>query len=421
MEVLYKKLYGFRNTVVEYWAIYLISVVMNYLGEREVISGDQTFWEKMTDLNNSAVFILLLLTVVMVAYYLLLMVTGYYARKQEPVAAFTQLMKEHSIEQAHAKIAGGLVWGKDRTLWTAPNIVLGIEPKNVIVTHYDSEPFTFVEQELQEEYEEYVNTEAFQKTIALGNDLPRYMLTRYGGNFNKERPVLWMQLRETSWGLCQFVWHRYDGQVNGMEKQTLWRDKIISEHMNSGLRVANYPNSLCLHLIIETSDGKVLITEISKEKNNDYPTTKAVSIGEQIELSDFMDSRDYQDDFVTEWTRRAVCEEFGLSENQYERVFDEKTLRVLSLDFEMDIYNFALVCTMKMRHDCEDFKKLVSSTIEQKEISDMQDMQVEDIPAVLMGYPGNENEYHPSSYLRLLMFYLYKNGYKRTCRVFKKM
>ena len=216
MEVLYKKLYGFRNTVVEYWAIYLISVVMNYLGEREVISGDQTFWEKMTDLNNSAVFILLLLTVVMVAYYLLLMVTGYYARKQEPVAAFTQLMKEHSIEQAHAKIAGGLVWGKDRTLWTAPNIVLGIEPKNVIVTHYDSEPFTFVEQELQEEYEEYVNTEAFQKTIALGNDLPRYMLTRYGGNFNKERPVLWMQLRETSWGLCQFVWHRYDGQVNGM-------------------------------------------------------------------------------------------------------------------------------------------------------------------------------------------------------------
>ena len=82
MEVLYKKLYAFRSTVIEYWAIYLISVVMNYLGEREVINGDQTFWEKMTDLNNSAVFILVLLTVVMVVYYLLLMVTGYYARKQ---------------------------------------------------------------------------------------------------------------------------------------------------------------------------------------------------------------------------------------------------------------------------------------------------------------------------------------------------
>ena len=28
MEVLYKKLYGFRKTVIEYWVIYLISVVI---------------------------------------------------------------------------------------------------------------------------------------------------------------------------------------------------------------------------------------------------------------------------------------------------------------------------------------------------------------------------------------------------------
>ena len=81
MEVLYKKLYGFKNTVIEYWVIYLISVVMNFLGEREVISGEQTFWQEMTDLNNSAVFILLLLTVLMVVYYLLLM--GYPKNKGE--------------------------------------------------------------------------------------------------------------------------------------------------------------------------------------------------------------------------------------------------------------------------------------------------------------------------------------------------
>ena len=58
-----------------------------------------------------------------------------------------------------------------------------------------------------------------------------------------------------------------------------------------------------------------------------------MSIGEQLELSDFVDQRDFQEDFVTEWTRRAVCEEFGLSENQYAEVFDERSLRVLSLDF----------------------------------------------------------------------------------------
>ncbi len=34
METLYRKLYGLRGTVLEYGIIYLVSVVMNYLGER---------------------------------------------------------------------------------------------------------------------------------------------------------------------------------------------------------------------------------------------------------------------------------------------------------------------------------------------------------------------------------------------------
>lgn len=102
METLYRKLYGLRSTVLEYWIIYLVSVVMNYLGEGEVISGEQTFWQKMLDLGNAPVFILLVLTVLMTVYYILLVVSGYYTKRQEPVAAFTELMKAHSDESAHA-------------------------------------------------------------------------------------------------------------------------------------------------------------------------------------------------------------------------------------------------------------------------------------------------------------------------------
>lgn len=416
MEILYKKFYGIREKVLEYWGIYLVSVVMNYLGDRDVLNGSQTFWQKMTDLSNSAVFILLILTVLMIVYYVLLAISGYYTRKQEPVAAFTQLMREHSDEFAHPKISGGLVWGEDRTLWTAPNIVLGMKSENVRVTYFDPIPFEFVDNELKAEHMAFDNSESFQKTKELGNDLPRYMLTRYGANFNKENPILTLQLKQTSWSYCQFVWHRYQGQENERQKQCEWREKIVSEHVGNSLRVTNYPNSLCLHLIIETSNGKVLITMVSKEKSNDYPTTKAVSIGEQIELADFVDQHDFQKDFVKIWTQRAVCEEFGLSNSQFDEVFDEKSLRVLSLDLEMDIYNFALVCTIRMRHTCEQFKKIVNGTIEQKEISDIGELALSDIPGILLNHPANKNEYHPSSYMRLLMFYLYKNGYKRTCK-----
>lgn len=103
MEVLYRKLYGLRGSVLEYWIIYFVSVVMNYLGEREVLSGEQTFWQKISDLENPPVFILVILTAFMLVFYALLFISGYYAGKQEPVAAFTDLMKAHSEESAHPK------------------------------------------------------------------------------------------------------------------------------------------------------------------------------------------------------------------------------------------------------------------------------------------------------------------------------
>ncbi len=421
MEVLYKRLYGLRWSVFEYWIIYFISVVMNYLGEREVLSGEQTFCQEITDLANPPVFMLVVITLMMALFYTLLAISGYYTRKSEPVGAFTDLMKEYSDEIAHAKITGGLVWGEDRTLWKAPNIVIGIAPQDVRVVEYSDKMFTFADSGLRAACKRFEASKGFEKTLALGNNLPRFMLTKYSSNFNKEEPILSLQLRKTSWAQCQFVWHnRYLKKKNREQRLLEWTRSIVAEHINSGLKVANYPNSFCLHLIIETKDGNVLITEISKEKSNDYPTTKAVSIGEQLELADFLDQKDFQTDFVTEWTRRGVCEEFGLSEDQYEKYFDQKSLRVLALDMEMDIYNFALVCVIRLSQSCEQFKRLVNSTIEQKEISDIREMTPDEIPTVLIGYPKNKNEYHPSSYLRLLLFYLHKNGYKRTCKAFMK-
>ena len=74
MEVLYKRLFFFRDKVIEYWAIYFVSVVMNFLSDKDVIDGTYSFWHKMTDIGNSAVLILVVLTVLMIVFYLLLAV-----------------------------------------------------------------------------------------------------------------------------------------------------------------------------------------------------------------------------------------------------------------------------------------------------------------------------------------------------------
>ena len=412
--MIYKRMYGYRIKIAEYIAVYFISLVMNYLSDPEVLNGSQTLWHKLTDLNSSAVFVMVLLLGFALLFYVILVIFGYYARKQNISASFTDVMRSHSAEIARPTITGGLSWGLNRTLWMAPNMVLGLKSKCVMVADYDPTDYEF-KSDLKEDFSAFLRTDFIKEIQKVGNDLPRYMITRYGSNFDKENPLLTIQLKKTYWRHCQFVWKRYVGEEYEKEKRELWRDKIVSEHLESGLRVARYPNSFCLHLVIETTDGNVLITEISKEKVNDYPTTKAASLGEQIELSDFIESKDFQKDFVRGWTRRAVCEEFGISLEQYEEEFEEESLRVLSLDLEMDIYNFALVCTIKMKHNCEQFTKIVNTTIEQKEISNMFELPLSKIPGILMGYPKNKDEYHPSSYLRLLVFYLYKNGYRRTC------
>lgn len=419
IEQIFKQMHGYRFKIAEYISIYLISLVMNFLSDPDVLSGQQTLMQKMTDLNNSAVFVLVLLILFAVLFYSLYWTAGYYSRKNNISAAFTDTMINYTDKIAQPDIAGGLSWGLGKTVWMAPNMILGLEPKDVIVAEYDDAPYKF-KAKLKKKYEAFTKSKFIQDIQKQGNDLPRYMLTRYGPNFNKNHPLLTIQLKKTYWRQCQFVWHRFVGEKNEKQKRNQWHNDIISEHLEKNLKGPKYPNSFCLHLIIETCDGKVLITEISKEKENDYPTTKAASIGEQIELSDFIEAKDFQHDFVTEWTKRAVCEEFGIDAKDYEEEFDEKTLRVLSLDIEMDIYNFALVCTIKMRHDCNQFKKVVNTTIEHKEISAMSEMEIEDIPGILMAYPENKQIYHPSSYLRLLLFYLHKNGYRKTCKVFSK-
>ena len=120
-------MYGYRIKIAEYIAVYLISLVMNYLSDQDVLNGSYTVWQKMTDLNNSAVFVLVLLIVFAVLFYILLVIFGYYTRKQNLSAAFTDIMRAHTEEIAQPAITGGLSWGLNRTLWMAPTMVLGLQ------------------------------------------------------------------------------------------------------------------------------------------------------------------------------------------------------------------------------------------------------------------------------------------------------
>ena len=273
----------------------------------------------------------------------------------------------------------------------------------MVVESFDSTTYSFSDDELQKDFARY---EHLNYVCGL-NDQSKCMLLDYG--YDSSNNLLSLKLKRTKWRYCQFVWnHRFDGIEDGEKKLKEWHNRIIYEHL-SGERVIRYPNSFCLHLVIETVDGNILVTDISKRKMNDYPATKAFTIGEQLEESDIRDPSG----LVITWVRRAVFEEFGFSKASFEAHFDASSLRILSLDLEEDIFNFALVCTIKMRRSYAQFKK--AAKLDRSELAGVSELPLQEVPSILLGYPENRSMYHPSSYMRLLAFYIYKVGMQRAC------
>ena len=109
------------------------------------------------------------------------------------------------------------------------------------------------------------------------------------------------------------------------------------------------PHSLCLHLVIVTSDEKVVTTTISNNKSNDYSESIAVTLGEQIEDTDFLKTTGFYEDFIERWVKRALKEEFGIDGSQYIYITGKDSINVLSFNYEGDIYNISLMVVLKDR------------------------------------------------------------------------
>ena len=347
-----------------------------------------------------------------------------FAQRIEP--EFDSIMKCHTddkiIDNGVGNTGGGFSWGMDRTVVYCKDLINGWKPEDIQVSVYDdnmyrmksaeeAEKATGIRVDWENLYREFEQSDKYKKIINQGNNLPRFMLTRCEMNYNKERPQLFLNLKRTDWCQCTCTWDYFRKDDNSEVVKSLLQKQLDNKFKSSYLS-----NSLCLHLLIETDDGKAVISTISQYKENDYPNTIAATLGEQIDFQDFNDGHSFQEPFLKVWTRRTFMEELGLSTEQYKDLVDQDSIRVLSVDMEGDIYNFTIMCVVKLTCPIDIFHSEIACTIESKEIATISALDVNLIPRILVGN-GNEEEresYHPSTYLRLLMFYLHKNGIKRT-------
>lgn len=120
--------------------------------------------------------------------------------------------------------------------------------------------------------------------------------------------------------------------------------------------------------------------------------------------------------------RRAFLEEYKFDENVFNDAVDEETLKVISVNFESDRYNFSLFCTVQLRYTFDTFNKKIAPTLATEETIKIKGISLKDIPDILLTYKNEEQrkEYHPSTYLRLLLFLMHKNGYSKSERMILK-
>ena len=361
---------------------------------------------------------------------ILYLCAAYQLNKKSLSMEFPVLMKKYTSPQLAASLGNGcLSWGEGKTLEICNEIIFGWNPKNILIEEYDDEIYKFFEKEESKkkfgeksycfntgDYLGFKETDQFQKIIRKGNNLPRFMLKKCSKNYDKHNRKLLLSLGRTEWSQCSYVWDKF-GKSRGDEYSSNDLMKEYSGGVRSGDRSDPYlPNSFCMHLLIESQDNKVVLALISDSKRNDNPGTWAVTLGEQLEQEDFTDGNNFHESFVVKWMRRAFQEEYKLDEAQYEDLIDESSLRCISVDFESDRYNFALFCVVRLRYSFENFYEKVKVLLSTDEATRLSAISLDEIPKILVSYKDENarRKYHPSSYLRLLLFYIHKFGYSRT-------
>jgi len=213
-----------------------------------------------------------------------------------------------------------------------------------------------------------------------------------------DNPYLKLFTKETLFSHTLF--YNYVVSANPTKRRQLIKEFIEGHH-----RVANFPNTLCLHLLVITSDNKVLITKRSPDVAW-FPNTWSASIEENMSIKDLDGDRSTS---VLRWGERALLEELGITEN----VYDPRNLRVLSVFLESNILNMGLCGHVFLNIPSEQLSRIIRSLPRADyEFTAWDFLEYKD-DEIISEITKPTLPYHPSSRYRLLMALLKKNNIPR--------
>ncbi len=428
-------IYNFTKTIGKILFSFLSSfLVAVFFDTVESHKSLKSAFNALTNFNKITTPVFWLALLLLLSFALINSVTNLIRIRQKPSKEFIKLMRDHTCETLKDIPEDCYSWGYNANIYK-PKDYLGDKPKHFIITDYvenASYRFPTNSDKLpgynKAEFKQYCQSDLIKSIEARGDNRERFSVKKISIN----KSSVTMKMQKTKWDALKFSWNYLkliDDNANPVNRHSLeLQDKVETIHKavfqqnNDDYMI----NSFCLHLILESKEGNVILSQISPKKQGDYPSTWAATIGEQIEEKDFYSNHgDYHYDFIKRWVIRALDEEYDIRQEDWaeygselDEYVDMNSLKILSIDFEGDIYNIAVTAVLKLKISVDKFKTEKGILIDRLENIDLKEISLEDIREILLDYPDNQTKYHPSTYLRLLMFHLYKCGVKNTCEEF---
>jgi pyrimidine deaminase RibD-like protein len=281
----------------------------------------------------------------------------------------------------------GLGWGDSLSLQESPGIRDGWPASKVRIRLY-RDPFVAPRNKASA-YKQFVKGADRQASRSAQS----YMLTKNPVSFS-DAPDLSLTVRPVAYNLVQFS--RNTIATIGADRSILIDDLV------RGSLSASFAHSLCMHVIIVTSDKKVLLTQRSP-KVDYYPETWSASIEEQFSAHDLTGPRERA---ISHWASRSLKEELGLTI----RAYHEDNFRILSVFLEGGILNCSVCGYVELRitsHELETVLRGMQRT--DYEFIDWRFLDL-DKETILGELFQPSRVYHPTVGYRLLQTYLKNFG-----------
>ncbi len=279
------------------------------------------------------------------------------------------------------------------TLRICPDVTRGWLMKDISIIH--STDVFKIPHDQSVRYQEYFN--AHYDRMRFDKDNPKIMLAVRPKAYSDAPDDLRLETKETKYSHIHFY-----KDVIASDQES--RKSLMASVAAGQTTTIPFPNAFCLHMVVATIDGKLLITRRAPDLDW-YPNKWSCSMEEQISFKDLNVDHRFS---VLHWGKRALFEELGITEATY---LDDN-LRVLSVFLETDVLNISMCGIVTLNISSAELSRIIRSLPRvdyEFNAWDFLEYEDQELMREILN-PSPRTDYLPTSRYRMLMALMKKNG-----------